>query len=203
LHGALATDLSQQLGNEYQILSQGFEGNKEGTISGRYFDKRVDITISHKNKVIAGVGVKFVMQNYSQNSNNYFENMLGETANIRSNGIPYFQILIIFDKLPYYTRENTIAIWETFSLHNASKYITMSKDKIDTFFHTPNKMLIYVVHIPENESLRDKETYMKYYKSRDFELEVYPADMGDYGEELILNDYERFRDKLYHTIKAL
>ena len=28
--------------------------------------------------------------------------MLGETANIRTNSIPYFQIFIIFDKVPYY-----------------------------------------------------------------------------------------------------
>jgi hypothetical protein len=45
------------------------------------------------------------MQNYSQNSNNYFENMLGETANIRSSNIPYFQIFIIPDEIPYYKKE--------------------------------------------------------------------------------------------------
>ena len=61
---------------------------------GRYINKNVDIVI-YKRTVIAGIGVKFVMQNYSQNSNNYFENMLGETANIRSKNIPYFQIFVI------------------------------------------------------------------------------------------------------------
>lgn len=52
-------------------------------------------------KVAAGIGVKFVMQNYFQNSNNYFENILGETAHIRSKRIPYFQIFIIPDILPH------------------------------------------------------------------------------------------------------
>ena len=96
LHGAIAKDISSRLNNpDFTVLSLGYNNGKEGTISGRYLNKKVDITISKKQKIIAGIGVKFVMQNYSQNSNNYFENMLGETANIRSNKIPYFQIFII------------------------------------------------------------------------------------------------------------
>ena len=86
---------------------------------GRYVDKKVDITISkkdatmHKDIPVAGIAVKFVMQNYSQNSNNYFENMLGETANIRANKCPYFQIFIILDRLPYYKKETKrITKWE-------------------------------------------------------------------------------------------
>lgn len=203
MHGALAKDLSLKLGSEYHILSQGYKDDKEGSIEGRYYDKRVDITISHNDKVVAGIGVKFVMQNYLQNSNNYFENMLGETANIRSNKIPYFQILIIFDKLPYYRKDYTIMRWETFSSHNVAKYVTMSKDNIETFFHTPTKMLLYIVHIPENDKLKNKVTYLHYYKTTDFELKEFSADLGDYGNELILNDYEKFKDKVYHAIKAL
>lgn len=67
-----------------------FFNGKEMKLDGRYIDKVVDITILKNSKPIAGIGVKFVMQNYSQNSNNYFENMLGETANIRCANIPYF-----------------------------------------------------------------------------------------------------------------
>ena len=44
-------------------------------IFGRYYPKNVDITINYKGKAIAGYAVKFAMRNYSQNSNNYFENM--------------------------------------------------------------------------------------------------------------------------------
>ena len=88
LHGAIAADLSRRLGEGYHICSQGFGLGKEFTVRGRYVPKRVDITIFKQDKVAAGVAVKFVMQNYSQNSNNYFENMLGETANIRAAGHP-------------------------------------------------------------------------------------------------------------------
>ena len=38
------------------------------------------------------------MQNYSQNSVNYFENMLGETANIRSNNKTYIEKIIHYIK---------------------------------------------------------------------------------------------------------
>ena len=77
------------------------------------------------------------MNNYSQNSNNYFENMLGETANICCANIPYFQIFIIPEKLPYYNKQGLIQKWEEFTIHNATKYLTLSEDNIQTSIHTP------------------------------------------------------------------
>ena len=94
LHGAIAEDLKERLGNGYYVQSLGVGNGKELKLYGRYIDKAVDITILKNCNPIAGIGVKFVMQNYSQNSNNYFENMLGETANIRCANIPYFQICL-------------------------------------------------------------------------------------------------------------
>ena len=68
LHGAIANDLKKRLGGSYSIQSLGIGNGKEMKIEGRYIDKAVDITILKKTKPIAGIGVKFVMQNYSQNS---------------------------------------------------------------------------------------------------------------------------------------
>ena len=104
LHGFIAKDLQNKLGKDYTIKSLGYGTGKESKIKGRYMDKSVDITIEKNGKAIAGIAVKFVMSNYSQNSNNYFENMLGETANIRANRVPYFQIFIVPDTLPYYKK---------------------------------------------------------------------------------------------------
>lgn len=103
LHGHIASDLKSLLGTEFTVKSQGYGDDKEEFINGRYYPKNVDITILKNSKPVAGYTVKFVMRNYTQNSNNYFENMLGETANIRANAIPYFQIFIIFEKVPYYS----------------------------------------------------------------------------------------------------
>lgn len=104
LHGAISTDLKERLNSEYSISSLGIGNGKEELVLGRYIDKRVDITIKRNDKPIAGVAVKFVMSNYSQNSNNYFENMLGETANIRCSDIAYFQVFILLQNMPYFEK---------------------------------------------------------------------------------------------------
>lgn len=203
LHGAIAKDISHKLGKEYTICAQGFGENKEATIDGRYIPKRVDITIQKDNEPVAGIAVKFVMQNYSQNSNNYFENMLGETANIRVNGYPYFQIFIILDKIPYYKRNKNLQKWESFTAHNIEKYVTLSRDNIDRYFHTPNKTLIYVLHIPDKDDLENLADYMNYYKNSDFEIQLSENHYSELGAAVIINDYETFKEKLFHTIKSL
>ena len=206
LHGTIAEDLINKLGAEYSVSALGFGKGKEAKIQGRYINKNVDITIhDSERKVIAGVGVKFVMQNYSQNSNNYFENMLGETANIRSCKIPYFQIFIIPDTIPYYKKDGVLQKWETFSEHNAHKYQVLSTDNMDTFVHTPNKTLIFVVKLPEiNGDIRDKKEYDKYYINLP-ELVITETDSiyKDFDSSVILNDYAVFIDKIVHYIKSL
>lgn len=39
LHGYIAKDLENLLGNEYSIQSQGYGDDKEGSIDGRYYPK--------------------------------------------------------------------------------------------------------------------------------------------------------------------
>ncbi|WP_051604559.1 hypothetical protein [Mycoplasmopsis californica] len=116
------------------MQSLGFNAGKEGTINGRHIDKRVDVTITKNKKAIAEIAVKFVMSNYKQNSNNYFENMLGETVNIRTNNIPYFQIFIISKKMPYYDLHKNISRWDCPSAENLKKYVKTSRDNTDYFF---------------------------------------------------------------------
>ena len=203
LHGAIAEDLAQRLGKNYDVWSQGYGQDREAEIKGRYMEKKVDITIKHNNSSIAGIAVKFVMQNYSQNSNNYFENMLGETANIRCNRFPYFQIFIILDRLPYYDKKKNIKKWETFTDHNISKYVALAKDNIDMFYHTPNKTLIYVVHIPDNDDLYTLDDYLHFYREHPFNVEVSKHHYSLDGNAVIINDFEEFMDKVYHTILAM
>ena len=211
LHGAIASDLAQRLGSKYQVWSQGYASGKEKKINGRYIHKMVDITIEDTltKKPVAGIGVKFVMQNYSQNSNNYFENMLGETANIRANQCPYFQIFIILDKLPYYKKSGELTKWEEFSDHNMHKYCKLAKDNIEAFLHTPNKTLIYVVHVdPEIPPQTDtKCSYMKFYQKNLANMHMTDS-THEYNElieggTIILNDYASFMEKVYHSIMAI
>ena len=204
LHGAIACDLHSMLGAGYEVISQGYGIDREARIQGRYMEKWVDITVKKEDKVVAGIAVKFVMQNYSQNSNNYFENMLGETANIRANKCPYFQIFIILDRIPYYKKdsEKSVQKWETFTEHNAEKYVILSKDNLDSFFHTPNKTLIYVIHIPDNPELSTRRQYMDYYSNLDFSVTISENTFNTMESAVVLNDYETFINKVYHTVLA-
>lgn len=203
LHGAIARDLKAKLGPAYLIKSQGYGDDKEGSLQGRYVDKAVDITIYKHSEPVAGVAVKFVMQNYAQNSVNYFENMLGETANIRSNGYPYFQIFIILDKIPYYEKGGVFKHWEIFTPHNIAKYAVLSKDNVDDFRHTPNKTLVFVAHVTDCGAINAKADYLSFYRSNPYTLSISPNSYTIPGSAVILNDYETFMDKVYHTIEAL
>lgn len=205
LHGAIAEDLSIRLGDNYRIKSLGFSDNKEGKIKGRYIDKNVDITIYKDDEPIAGIGVKFVMQNYAQNSNNYFENMLGETANIRSNNIPYFQIFIIPEKLPYYKQGGIFDKWESFNEHYLEKYKVLSKDNEDNFLHTPNKMLLYVLFLPEvSTTIIKSEDYINFYKGIEkLDITISNTMYKGFEKNVIVNNYEEFINKVKHSILAI
>ena len=155
----------------------------------------------------AGIGVKFVMQNYAQNSNNYFENMLGETANIRASSTPYFQIFIIPEVLPYFKDSGEIGRWEEFSEYHMKKYCALAKDNTAIFPHTPNKTLLYVVQIhPKANSVQTKTEYFNYYKDLIPKLTIKSADCSypdfELGGTVIINDYQAFINKVYHTIMA-
>ena len=118
LHGSIAKDLQQKFGSEFTVHSQGFGDDKEHKIDGRYYSKNVDLTVERNGIPVAGYAVKFVVRNYAQNSNNYFVNMLGETANIRTGGVPYFQIFIAFEKTPYFDKDRKFKKYDVLSDHN-------------------------------------------------------------------------------------
>ena len=133
--------------------------------------------------------------------------MLGETANIRASKCPYFQIFIILEKLPYYKNNGELSKWEEFTDHNIIKYCTMSNDDIDVFLHTPNKTLIYVVQVlPEvdEQQIDSKEKYFEYYKLNEpfVKLTMHQYPQIKDGGAVIINDYEKFIDKVFYTIKS-
>jgi hypothetical protein len=65
------------------------EDTKEATVQGKYYPKDIDIAVMKDDKAIFCLSIKFITSNYKQNANNYFENIMGETANIQANQIPY------------------------------------------------------------------------------------------------------------------
>lgn len=204
LHGKIASDLEALYGAEFKIYSHGYGDDKEGSIEGRYYSKNVDITIKKDDKPVAGYAVKFIMRNYSQNSNNYFENMLGETANIRANSIPYYQIFIIFDKVPYYEKAGSFKRYDRITPHNLEKYLALSKDNPSVYFHTPDKTLVVLIKLKEQSPgknfINDKD-YANYYLSviNDKDLLTYANQLGDpFDDSVVYNNYEDFIQRTYH-----
>ena len=208
LHGEIAKDIKELFGSEYTVLSQGIGNDSEGRIEGRYYPKNVDITVNKNGKPIAGYAIKFVMRNYSQNSNNYFENMLGETANIRANSVPYFQIFIIFEKVPYFKSGGAFYKYDTLSEHNLKKYFALSKDDPASFLHTPDKTLFVLLSLKEkspSHTFINSKDYAKYYSSiiNDGDLLSYSKKIEDtFDDSVILNDYETFIKKSYYIAEG-
>lgn len=207
LHGAIANDIKSKLGGEYEVKSLGVGIGKEGKMEGRYMEKTVDILISKGSDSIAGIGVKFVMNNYSQNSNNYFENMLGETANIRTNNREYFQILILPEEVPYYNQDGKITKWEKITNHNIDKYIVLSKDNTNRYFHTPVKTLLFIIKFPEcdHSKITTRSKYKKNYlnQNRNIPLQIFTGVSGSCGNAMVLNDYAVFIEKVVHYIQSI
>jgi len=81
--------------------------------------------------------------------------------------------------------------------------VALGNDNVDAYYHTPNKTLIFVLHIPDNETLRTKEDYLSYYQHLDFRLSISTHQYKSFGPSVVLNDIETFMDKVYHTIKAI
>lgn len=204
LHGAIAEELQNKLGNSYTVHSLGLGDGKEQSMLGRYMDKKVDIGIEKDGKIIAAIALKFIMQNYGQNSNNYFENMLGETANIRTTGKPYFQIIILPSKVPYYEDGGKLKKIEKIQKHHLKKYINLSNDNIDLYFHTPNKTLLYLIDIPDfPATVTNRTEYKNYYiENNDFEI-CESKEPYTFGDLFIYNDYEKFIEKIYHYIMSI
>ncbi len=80
----------------------------------------------------------------------------------------------------------------------------LSQDDIDIYFHTPNKTLIYVVHLPDpSVDIETQEEYLNYYRSHGHDLTLSSHKYDNFRSTVILNDYESFIKKVYHTVKAL
>lgn len=203
LHGAIAKDIQNKLGEWYKIHSLNFECGKEKEMNGRYTDKRVDIGIEKDGEIIAGIALKFIMRNYKQNSINYFENMLGETANIRSKGKPYFHIVIIPSRVPYFDKDKVIKNMEEINEENLKKYIKLSNDSISKNMHTPNKTLIYLVDItPEPDKFNDFEKYKEFYKKNKETVKFNKSKASfEFGDNVIYNDYEEFIKEIIKELK--
>lgn len=146
IHTWFANEIISGLENNYSSRSLGNGGEYE--IEGKYYPKTLDITIFYNQNPIVTLGFKFVTSNYAQNSNNYFENLLGETANIRRIGVGFVHFLVLRGHTPYYdkaagNRRGNLKKIEVLSEHHIKKYIRLFKD-LD-FPHKPDVLGMAII----------------------------------------------------------
>lgn len=179
LHSCLARFVSTALGDKYSVSSLGIGDDKEKQIAEQYYAKRVDIAVIGDNKPIAAIGLKFVTSNYKQNNVNYFENMLGETANLRRKNCRYTQVIVIRKEMPYKLKSGKTTKTERISEKNLLKYVHLVKDK--NYPHRPDLMSIAIVDFPTNQLPRLAE--------EDSELGLSSETIGMLQNELSLANF--------------
>lgn len=187
----LSETILGKLKNGYLIKSLGIGDGKEATVDGKYYPKNLDIAIFKNNKIIATVSFKFITSNYKQNANNYFENLMGETANIRRQNIGFAYFLALRGHTPYYSKnkgnlrgkEKKI---EIISEKHLQKYIKLFKD-ID-FPHKPDLMGVCLLDFKQNK------------KAKLVDLDDF--DFSTETKKLLKNEFSlnKFLDKFIHLV---
>lgn len=150
LHLYVASVLSGIWGSDFRVRHMCGK-SKEMTVEGMYYPKVIDITITNSSgEPIFCLGVKFITSNYKQNANNYFECMMGETANIQAlKNIPYVQLLVFRYKTPYYAKNETEipSKIEIINDDDIRKYVRLLHDSEQA--HRPKYIGIQFVDIDE------------------------------------------------------
>lgn len=152
IHSYVADVMRSIWGDSYKIHCMG-GGNKELTVIGKYYPKNIDIAITdqHNNPVFC-VGLKFVTSNYKQNGNNYFESMMGETANIQAhNNLPYAHLIFLRHETPYYKKNESGISSKTEIIYkrNLDKYINLMFDNVQA--HRPHVLGLMLIDVDEQQ----------------------------------------------------
>ncbi len=94
---------------------------------------------------IVAVSIRFIGSNFKQNANNYFENLLGECANLRRKRIGFAHFLVLPLLLPYRDRSGEIIRYEKIEETTLSKYFLLYED--DEHPHRPDVLGLALVKI--------------------------------------------------------
>lgn len=126
--------------------------------------KRHDIVVYTKknNKMMAIIPVKFIMSNFKQNKNNYLENLVGECYLTKQSnpGIKIIPINIIFNQMPYFTKNKKIKKIERFDPSIIDTYKKICHQDIfdDSIFYIIN-------HDPVSKSIIKNNTFINEFTS--------------------------------------
>ncbi len=148
LHGWFIAEIRNTLGDEYTISGMTLASSSEKRVEGMYYPKKVDLLVARDNQHLGVISIKFVQSNYNQNKNNYFEQQLGETANLRSNDIIFGHVIIFTEPIPYYKRDKSIYRFEHVSDEVIERYSKLVTDH--RYPHIPDVQALCVVLLNED-----------------------------------------------------
>lgn len=192
IYQEIKKDLSIKLGEKFKVSSD------KKNIDGKYYSKKSNISIKKEDKDLVFVTATYAISNYKQNSINYFEQMMGETANLRANKLAYFNIIILHTKIPYFKSNGEISRFEDLTSKGLKKYETMSND-YNNSFHAPDKTLIYLIDNSGCESVRTRSELIDLMQNTSnikFEISKISDLNIEMGGNIIINDYQLFLDKI-------
>lgn len=146
-HDQIEAHLIPILGDDTVTVRSMKAATGEMKVPGTLYHKNVDIAVEMSGLCIGAVSLKFVVTNYKQNANNYFEHLMGETANIRSAGIPYASFSVIPIRPKYLTKAGVnargeAARTEQLTRENLLKYINLFNLKDSPFRPDPLGLMI-------------------------------------------------------------
>lgn len=192
IHKFLSETILRKLKKGYSVKSLGVGDGKEEKTDGKYYPKKLDIAVLENNKIAATISFKFVTSNYKQNTNNYFENLMGETANIRRKNIGFAHFLVLRGHTPYFSKNKDNLRGkeiktEIIKEKDLQKYIKLYKDM--DFPHKPDLMGICILDF-------DTKDKPKFVNLDDF-------DFSAETKQLLKNDFSlnKFLDKFVNLVK--
>jgi len=191
IHKFLSETILGNLKNGYSVKSLGIGDGKEAKIDGKYYPKDLDIAIFKNDKIVATVSFKFVTSNYKQNANNYFENLMGETANIKRQNIGFAHFLALRGHTPYFSKNKgnlrgKKMKTEILKEKDLQKYIKLFRDM--DFPHKPDLIGICLLDF-------DNGKKPKFVNLNDF-------DFSDETKRLLKNNFslDKFLEKFIHLV---
>ena len=149
LHGWVITELRSRLDRKYKLYghSDDEEMPKEQQVEGWYYPKNVDVSVNREGIVIGVISIKFINSNFRQNANNYFEQQMGETVNLRRSNIVFGHIFCATEPIPYYTRSGDLKKDEHILPSDVEKYYKLLKDH--QHLHSPDVQTMAVFKLDE------------------------------------------------------
>ena len=148
LHQGIKSIIEKDLPKIYHVE---IEKNVQSiNISGK---KRCDIVLYKNKKEFAVFPLKFIMTNYYQNKNNSWEVLTGECIHLKWENpkIHIIPINIIFNTIPYLTKDSNIKRFEEINYNKSFKILEILIEKEIT-----SDLISYIIDVQHTSTINDK-----------------------------------------------